>query len=409
MGAKGRQEDGGAAETLGWLTGAPASDVNFRDALGRANAATLREALMQIEGKPATATKKKALEAALKKLERPVLDPVSEAADQVVEVEQQRADLARKEQDERERMIAQCHEVIGRVQAADMFGKLATVSSLVWLREMKEAKIYRDLPSIGSWDNFCKYLGKDRRTVDEDLQNLGAFGEHFLETCRQLSLGYRDLRKLRQLSHDGAVVIDAEAVVIGDERIPLTPDHKDDLQAALEKLIETKDQLIEEKIATIRANEKVIASKQDLIRRQEKDLARYEKEAAAKGLTPAEDAFIQKCDNARLTIDGFLNQFDPNINPLPADATPRMKATLMHTLAWFKRCIIASFDTANDIYGEAEMDDDWVPPHLRAADVEDVPMPKGCQQCRSAHPPCDQCCKVCPDKCNGAQACYLEA
>ncbi len=171
---------------------------------------------------------------------------------------------------DRERLIAQCHEVIGRVQAADVFSKMATVSSLVWLREMKEAKIYKDLPNIGTWDNFCKYLGKDRRTVDEDLQNLSSFGENFLETCRQLSIGYRELRQLRQLTHNGDVVIDGEVITIGEKKIPFDPDHTDDLQAAIEWILDEKSGLAQ-RVEKLEKNMKAVVKEETKGLRLEKD------------------------------------------------------------------------------------------------------------------------------------------
>jgi hypothetical protein len=411
MGAKGKQGEVVDAETLGWLTDVPASDVNFKGALARADAATIRAALKKIEGQPATATKKKALEAALRRLEdRPAPDPVSEAADQVVEVEQQRTDLALSEQEERERRIAECHEVIGRIQGFKLITEFADVGNLVWLRQVKESKLYRDLPDIGTWDKFCDRVGLSRSKVDEDLANLAAFGERFLADVGNFSLGYRDLRKLRQLSHDGAVVIDAEAVVIGEERIPLDADHKEDLQAAIETLIEQQAAMQNEVEAQKKAFDRVQADTRKSMTKLQKDLDKFTQQAEAKGLTPEEDAYLQKCENARITIDGFLNQFDPQYNPLPEDATPKMRAAHMQTLAWFRRCIRAAYDTAADLYGDPEMDGGWVPPSRRVTDaVEDVPVPKGCQLCRSAHPTCVGCCKDCTDKCNGAQACRLEA
>jgi len=147
---------------------------------------------------------------------------------------------AEEAQAERERLIAQTHEAVGRIQAAGAFRKLATVAELVWLRDLKEVKIYRDLPGVGTWEKLCNYLGKDRRTTDEDLQNLATFGEDFLETSRQLSIGYREMRQLRQLQYDGesfqiaddgkTVIIEGEAILLGDDSAPL-------IEGALEKLL----------------------------------------------------------------------------------------------------------------------------------------------------------------------------
>ncbi len=288
------------------------------------------------------------------------------AAQSVVEIEVEKERLKREDQRQREEMIAQCHEVIGRVQANNLMAKFGNVASLVYLKQVKESKIYRDLPSVGTWDKFCEYIGLSRRKVDEDLLNLGVFGEEFLETCCQLSVGYRELRKLRQIANKGDVVIDAEFVTIGEERIPLASDYAEDLQAAIESLLEAKNKEIEEKTATIAAKDKVLKDKEKVLNRQAKELAVLEGRAEAKGLTAEEDAICQDLDNSRTIIDGFFMKYDPEKNPLPENATVRMRAKLMHTLDYFKRVVDATYDTASEMYGDPEIDDDWIPPHLRA-------------------------------------------
>jgi len=290
------------------------------------------------------------------------MDPDTEAALEVVEMEKKKEELARVEQQTRERLIAQSHEMAGQIKTAVMFSKFGDVSRLVWLKQVKETQIYK---AIGTWDNYCEYIGLDRRTVDENLQNLATFGQDFLATVASLNVGYRELRKLRQLTHDGSVVVAAEYVTIGEEKIPLDPDHTEDLQAAIESLLESRDRQIEEQQATLRAKDRRLGDKEKDIQKLHKDLAKFEARAETLGYTPGEEALMQKLDNARTTIDGFLMQFDPEKNPLPEDATPRMKAKLMHTLDYFRRVVLAAFDIAAEVYGEPEIDDDWVPPHQR--------------------------------------------
>lgn len=300
------------------------------------------------------------------------IDPVSQAAMDVVALEQQRdlSVLQRQENREREQRIAESYEIAGRIQAFTFVEKVATVATLVQLRQAKESKVYRDLPGIGTWDNYCEYVGLSRRKVDEDLQNLALFGEQFLATVASFSLGYRELRKLRRLNSEGTLQITDNEVIIGDEHIPFSPDSKEDLEFALERLIEAKDQIIEEKEATIRANKKVIESKAELIKRQEKDLAKYEKAAEAAGPEEFERKFIQDMQNARVTVEGWLNQFDPSIKPLPEGYTPRMANEMMITLQSLLRSVKASYDTAAEIYGDPDLDGPgWVPPHLRTSEA----------------------------------------
>jgi hypothetical protein len=356
----------------GWLVHTSVTDGNFRSSVERANAETIMAALEEITGQPGHKVREKALRAQLAKLSKAAHDQASEAATEVVEMEQRREANVVNEQAERERRIAECHQVIGRIQGVKMVSDFGNVAGLVWLREVRETKLYRDLPGVGTWEKFCESVGISRRKVEEDLLNLETFGEEFLGNVAGFRVGYRDLRRLRQLTHEGALQIEDGVLVVGDEEIPLDPDHREDLQAAMERLLDAKDAVIREKDATQRANEKLLQAKQDLIRKQEKEIARYEGAAEAKGLTAAEDAFIQQCSNARTTIDGFLLKFDPDRNPLPEDATPRMKAALMETLGYFRRAIVAAHDTAGDLYGVAEMDSaGWVPPNLREGREED--------------------------------------
>lgn len=298
-------------------------------------------------------------------LKKKTYDPDTEAALSVVEMEKNQEVLKETEQETRERLIGQTHEMVGQIRAATMFKKFADVSSFVWMRQVKETKIYKDLPNLGTWESFCNYIGISRQHADEQLANLSTLGEEFLRTVSGLSVGYRDLKKLRRLTHDGDVTIEAEYAVIGEERIPLDKDHTEDLQAAIESLLESKNKQIEEQTSTIKAKDKVLKDKETVINRQAKELAKLEGRAAEVGYTPAEENLIRDMDNARTTIDGFLMKFDPEKAPLPADASPRMKATLVYTLDYFRRVVTAAYDTAVDVYGEPELDDDWVPFHLR--------------------------------------------
>jgi len=300
------------------------------------------------------------------------LDPVSEAAMDVVALEQQREANILRSQEDREHRIAESYEIAGRVQALDFVKKVLTVGTLVQLAKIKKSKAYKDLPGIGTWDNYCEYLGFSRQKVDMDLLNLATFGEEFLANVSSFDLGYRELRKLRRLNADGTLQVSDNEVVIDGERIPFSKESKEDLEIALERLIESKDQVIKEKDATIKAKDKVIDAKQDLIGRQEKDLARYEAEAEIKGPEAFEQEFVQKMQNARVTIEGWLNQFDPSLNPLPEGYTPRMANEMMLTLQSLQRSIKASYDTAADMYGDPEFDGatGWVPPHLRPQESE---------------------------------------
>ncbi|MFZ2949193.1 MAG: hypothetical protein WA003_06880 [Desulfuromonadaceae bacterium] len=238
-------------EKLKWLISCPSGDANFKNQLAGANETTIRTALARIDDNEVT--KKKALEIGLKKLLQGAVSVLAEtnnhhtgvlAMDAATYEAEREDDKSRQiQQTEREGMIAKCFEVIGQIKGVQMLTKFGDVASLVWLKQVKESKIYRDVPGIGTWDKFCESIGKSRRHIDEDLLNLQVFGEEFLGYVSGLGVGYRELKQLRQLTHDGSVIIDGDCLTIENESIPIDQDHAEELQAAIERIINDRQQI----------------------------------------------------------------------------------------------------------------------------------------------------------------------
>lgn len=138
---------------------------------------------------------------------------------------------------------------LGQAEAFNFIKKLATVAELKVIQAIKEAKEYKGLVYIGldgnrrqvsNFDEYCEqFLGESRRNIDERLQNLTIFGEEFFEASQKIGLGYRELRKLRQLPEDQQqLVIENEAVDLGDKEAlrelidELNAKHQKELKAA---------------------------------------------------------------------------------------------------------------------------------------------------------------------------------
>ncbi|MBN1104723.1 MAG: hypothetical protein JXL84_14995 [Deltaproteobacteria bacterium] len=290
------------------------------------------------------------------------LDSDTEAALAVVEMEKKQEELKRVEQEKREKAIAQCHEVIGRIQGIKMLSEFGDVASLMWLKEVKELKIYLDIPNIRTWESFCDYLKLDRRTVDEDLQNLRIFGENFLATVANLQVGYRELRKLRQISAAGDMIIDAEFAVIGEERIPLDADHAEDLEAAIESLLDSKNREIAEQKATIKAKERVLRDKEKKIEGLATEIEKLEGKARAKGHTPEEEAILRKAEDHKGLIDTlFLNIEPENFFPGDLAVTPRMKAAYVELLGFLRRTAEGVYQAGMEVYDDLD-EEEWVQP-----------------------------------------------
>jgi hypothetical protein len=299
-------------------------------------------------------------------------DEDTRTAELVVQEEQRIERLDSEKQTDRELRIAECNRMIGRVQGLNMIARFGDVASLKWLRDVKESKVYKDLPGVGTWDTFCNSVGLSRRKVDEDIQNIETFGETFLDSVAGLSLGYRDLRKLRRQITDGGLVVDAEAVEIGGENIPLDPDHRDDLRDAIEALLEDKN-------AEISAQKKLVEQKETTIDKRDAEITDLEEKkkglqarldlATHKRLHATEEEYLKRIDADRLVFDAFLSQFDPagDESPLPEDYTPRMEAAYLGLLDYFKRQITVWHSHAIDLHGHHSVDDiGWNPPEAAA-------------------------------------------
>lgn len=178
--------------------------------------------------------------------------------------------------------VADAYEKVGMLKAFDFTKKVTTVGALKVLAELKEAKQYKGLDlldkdknprRVGTWAEFCDCLGYSVNKIDEDLQNLSKFGEDFLETSQRLGLGYREMRKLRQLPEEArAEIVDADYSEATD---------KEDLIEKIEDLtakhVREKDALtkqLETAKGNYEAQSKVMANKDRKINELSEELAK---------------------------------------------------------------------------------------------------------------------------------------
>lgn len=246
-----------------------------------------------------------------------------------------RLEQERAENKQREQRIAQAFEVAGRIQALTFVEKVTTVGTLMQLKQIKETKTYRDLPNIGTWEMFCNYVGFSRQKVDEDLTNLAAFGQQFLQTVGSFSLGYREMKQLRQLTHDGSVVIDGECLTIEGESIPIDQDHIDELQAAIEQIIAAKNQLhktatrlTQDMTSIVKEETKGLKIEKDALVQEVKRLKAFDPEAHDRDWSVAMMAEVYQ---ASVSLESTIQKFiiDPRLvgdRPLQAQVEAHLRA-----------------------------------------------------------------------------------
>lgn len=117
---------------------------------------------------------------------------------------------------------------IGQIQAFNNVRKYVTVTEIITYKKIKESKQYKGLVyedadgksvTVTDLKEVCSvFFGRSYEQMQEDLKNLEAFGQEFLESAQNMGLGYRDLRKLRQLpSDEQSLIINSEAVNFDDK------------------------------------------------------------------------------------------------------------------------------------------------------------------------------------------------
>ena len=265
----------------------------------------------------------------------------------IASIAREQADLEIAELKSKQAMIAECHMMLGRVQGMKLVEKFADVGGLMFLKQVHDSKIYREVPGIGTWDKFCENAGLSRQHVDERLKNIAGFGEEMTAYVSGFGLGYRDLRKLRQLTHDGVLVIDAEAVEIGGERILLDSDHREDLQAAIETIIEEQAKTKAEVVAQKKAFDRVQTATHKEVQKLQQQVDKLEGRAAVKGMTGEEDGYLNKVFTLRVGFDGYMLKMESAFEELAnRDHTPREAAALISTLDYMRMTANAWQDRA---------------------------------------------------------------
>lgn len=187
--------------------------------------------------------------------------------------------------------IAEAHEAMGMIKAFGFVNKLLTVGSLKILADIKETKKYKGLVTyidgqlltVGSWEQYVTACGLGVKKVDEDLRNLTVFGEDFLETSQRLGLGYREMRKLRQLPDDArAEIVEADYSETADKEELL--EKIEDLTAKFAKEKGELEGKLKQSRDNYEAQARLLANKDEQINKLDLKLA--EKEQWFKNLTP---------------------------------------------------------------------------------------------------------------------------
>ena len=189
----------------------------------------------------------------------------------------------------------QLSEKVGALKAFEFTKKLLTVSTIKMLAEIKESNEYKGLKVIGqdgklltvsTWEQFCQSIGRSRQHIDRDILNLSAFGEEFLESSQRMGVGYRDLRKLRQIPEgDREVIINGEAMQAGDKDSLI--ELIEDMSVKHSKVKSKLENQVKDLTAEAKAKDRVIADKQKTIDDKNTELNIKDEKLALRTHAPA--------------------------------------------------------------------------------------------------------------------------
>ena len=181
--------------------------------------------------------------------------------------------------------IAEAHEAMGMIKAFGFMEKLLTVSNLKVLSEIKNSKKYKGLSyikedgsllTVSTWEEFCGACNLSHKHVDENLRNLSSLGEDFLETSQRLGLGYREMRKLRQLPDDArAEIVEADYSEATDKEELL--ERIEDLTAKFAKEKGELEGKLKRKSEDYDAQAKMLANRNERINKLDAELIKKEK------------------------------------------------------------------------------------------------------------------------------------
>ncbi|MFJ4141445.1 hypothetical protein [Pseudomonas sp. NPDC089734] len=159
------------------------------------------------------------------------------------------------------------NQLLGQAQMADAIGKFTATVAVSKMAHVKEHKLYKGLEGMrnrdgrglkGTWEEFCSLLGSSAPKVNEDINNLRAFGEAALESMSSMGIGYREMRQYRRLPEDQQAAL-IEIAKTGDKDAFI--DLAEEIIAKHSKEKEALTQRLDEVNADYDAQSKLMATK----------------------------------------------------------------------------------------------------------------------------------------------------
>lgn len=220
------------------------------------------------------------------------LDPISEAALEVIAQDKKREMLKQEEADMKQKAIAFTFEAAGKIKAMNFTRAQSDFFMIVTLKQVKESKEYRERFGL-TWEDFCEGVGLNYKTIDRQLADLKPFRKEFLDTLSVFAgVDYSKIKYLGMSVSDKMSEIRDGAIIYQGETIPFTPEHADEFQALIEKLEEDYKAQISDKDSELKASNRNKDRLNDEIKKMQRQIDLLEHTVELTDLSPEEQEQI---------------------------------------------------------------------------------------------------------------------
>ncbi len=141
--------------------------------------------------------------------------------------------LRDKEELEEKEAIAYTCTMLGRIQSAAFNERQQRLMKLIWLKQVKDGRIYKKMRGLDTWVKFCEACGESWRTIDNNLQELSVFADEFLTETVKLGWTPSEVKRLsRAVLADNTELtemVNSDAITIDGKTLPFDADHKDEI------------------------------------------------------------------------------------------------------------------------------------------------------------------------------------
>lgn len=301
------------------------------------------------------------------------------------------------------------HFLLGTLAKIDYDNTHDRLLKYALLYQYKQKKEY--LKGGKSWEEFLQSIGEDRRNVDRIFNDLRPIYDEFQYKLSGLAgITFNKIRYLGKSITGQMSGIEEGVLVFDGERIPVTQEHTEEIEAAIDAMKDAHRKDLREKDTTIKAKERILEEKERVITNLEHDATKLKDDIKELKWAEGEKDFLSQLGRLQTVIGTSLFRLDPetvfseSMNP-----TPRMRAAYVETVAFLRRWATAYDDTAKDLYGHPDVDGAWSTgmKDMQGAEEQDWDTLGVCERCKAAHPDCDKCCATCLNPCNLQQQCSI--